>query len=272
MADPEVVEPIAPTDNQLVTDAPAPVVEDAAPEAVEPVVEAPEPAPVEDHGNKGKQPWYMKRIHEETNAKQAERTAREAAEERARNLEEMLSRLQDPTKAAPAAARTEAPQVEFQTAVQREVARQRMHEDTTAVLNAGTSTFSDFRDTLNLLTTLGVVSNDDFVLDVLAVDKVNAHVLLDKLAKDPERATALAGMDSRRRIAELVRINDMAPAKPADPAPAKPAPAAPVSRAPVPKPALAPAAAAASQRDPFSDEVSDADFSAAWEKKFLKSA
>ena len=231
----------------------------------EPVIET-EPALTE---TKPKQtPWYMARIAEEAAAKEREATARRAAEQRAADFEQMIKRMQAGEKPAPVApARGEQDQERFQAAVRQEAQHIRLKEDSTAVLNAGMAQFPDFSDTLSILNSLRV-TNDDFVMDLLAVDKTNAHVLLDKLAKNPERAAAFAKMDSRARTAELTRMAmvDQQPktqtqqaGAPVTPKPAK------VSAAPPPKPPINPVAT--NPNDWMSDEVSDEQFYAGFKNK-----
>lgn len=197
-----------------------------------------------------------------------ERARAEAAEKRANDLQAIIERLQvgqaDP--AAPAAAAQ--PPTDFNTAVQAEAARQRLYDDILIVKAAGLKDFPDFNQSLGILTALGA-TNDDFVSDVLAVDKSSAHVILDKLAKDPEKAASLVTMDSRRRIAELTRMavvsNPAAPAPAAAPSVAPAPPAAPVSRAPAPAPRVVPVAQVV-DLDPTTPEGNDKMSDPQWEK------
>lgn len=225
-----------------------------------PPVEAPEPTevvaeevvpPVEDAEaeDKRKNPWFLKRIS-------AEAEARRVAEQRAADAEAMLERLQAGKEPAPATPAPNTP--DFQTAVQREAAKLRLAEDSTAIRDAGYREFGQqFGQNLAVLNAAGAVS-DDIVLDLIAVDKPNAHKILATLAQDPERATALAAMDSRRRTAELTRIS-MAANAPTTPAPKTPAtPAKQVSKAPAPPPPVEPSSTKSVPW--YSDEASDADF------------
>ncbi len=174
--------------------------------------------------------------------------------------------MQDADAPPPAPRAPAGQQEDFQTAVSKEAMRLRLFEDTMAVKNAGLAKFSDFNDTLGVLNAIGV-TNDDFVMDVLAVDKANAHAILDRLAKDPEKAASLVGMDSRRRTAELTRMSMTAAAEaktPTEPT-AKPAttPAArQVSRAPAPPPPVEPSTSTTKdwRRDDATDEEFDAGF------------
>jgi hypothetical protein len=237
---------------------------------------APDPAlsdpPAADNAPKEdgrKNPWYLKRIADEADA-------RRAAEQRAADAEALAARLQAGNNPPPADPKppTQQPQ-DFNAAVRTEAQRLRLADDSTAVRDAGLREFgTDFNQSLSILTAVGA-TNDDMVLDLIAVDRANAHKILANLAKDPEKAASLVGMDSRRRIAELTRMADaiVAP-KSADPAPKAPAPPAPpakgVSRAPAPPPPVDPSAS--KTVDWRSDEVSDEEFSKGWEANTAKRA
>jgi hypothetical protein len=247
----------------------APVIEpvaDPAPEA--PVAEIPMEPPKDAPAPVKKTPWYMERINEETNKRRALEERAAEAERRAQEAQSLLERMQSGDKTTPQPQKTE--QTDIQSLVKAEAARQRLYEDSTAVRAQGLREFSDFNDSLQVLSALGV-TNDDFVQDVLAVDKVNAHKIFDALAKDPERAISLVGMDVRRRTAELTRISDKMsePAKPAAQA-VTPKPA-PVSKAPAPKPVLDPASDG-EDNDLTNDKMSDAEWSAKWDAKYRKRA
>jgi hypothetical protein len=239
-----------PTENVLQIEAPPP-----APEPVAEVVETPEPEPTpepvetQEQEDKRKNPWFLKRIS-------AEAEARRLAEQKLADAEALLERLQSGTETPPATKQNNAP--DFQTAVQREAARLRLADDSTAIRDAGYREFGQqFGENLAILNAAGAVS-DDMVLDLIAVDKTNAHKILASLAQDPDRAASLAGMDSRRRTAELTRIS-MAANAPVTPAPKAPA-AAPkqVSKAPPPPPPVEPSATKSVPW--YSDDASDADF------------
>lgn len=250
----------------------------AADAAADPAVGAgsdpPAPAP---HGNAGKSPWYMRELAQRTAKTNEERAGREAAEQRAADLQAIIDRMQaDPAAAKPAAAAA-APPADFNSAVDAAAAKRVFYADTEVVKAAGLSAFNDFGESLQILNAIGV-TNDDFVEDILAVDKVGAHKILDKLAKDPEKAASLVGMDSRRRIAELTRMADIVAPKTevktaavAEPAP-KPAA---ISKAPAPKPQISPLAAAP-EVDPTTSEgnekMSDAEWERWYKSKYMKRA
>lgn len=256
-------DPVAPVADPVVDPAVVAAIPAADPEPpVDPDPQG-DPPPAADHGNKGKKPWFLDRISEEA-------SARRAAEERATNAETLLQRLQNgkPDPAAPVVP-TVAPQ-DFQTAVRSEAARIKLSEDSTAIRDNGLKEFgSAFTDSLNILSAVGATA-DDVVLDLIAVDKANAHKILATLAKDPEKAAALAGMDPRRRTAELTRMSMSALAPAADPAvPPKPAvPAKQVSRAPAPPPPVDPNASKVT--DWRSDEASDDEFDRGFKETMAK--
>lgn len=224
------------------------------------VIPEPEPAPAPEHGNKGKVPWYMQRINEETNKRAAietelAQTKREKAEALA-----LLERA-PPTDGQPRPVpRVDAP--DFDSAVDAAAAAKILFKDSTDVRLAGQKEFADFGDSLAILTAVGATS-DDFVGDVIDTDKDTAHKMFDYLAKNPERAAQLVNMPSRRRVAELTRISMSEINKPAPvAAAAKPAG---VSKVPAPKPVLE---AAGGVDEVDEDKMTDAQWSV-WRKKQL---
>jgi hypothetical protein len=226
---------------------------------------APPAADAGDHGNKGKKPWFLDRISAETEA-------RRAAEQRASDAEAMLQRLQNGNRnpTDPPASPSPPPQ-DFNAAVRNEATRLRLSEDSTAIRDAGLKEYgTSFGESLAILTAVGATA-DDIVLDLIAVDKANAHKILSTLAKDPERAAAIAGMDSRRRTAELTRMSMAAAATTNEPAPApaaRPAPGKQVSRAPAPPPPVEPSASKVI--DWRSDEASDEEFDRGFKETMAK--
>lgn len=230
-----------------------------------------QPEPAKEHGNKGKDPWFMGRINEETNRRQALEENLRVERDRAASLEAIIARMQagdKPTEQPKSAPRSDRPAT-YQDDVKAEAAKQRFIEETWTIKNAGLRDFPNFEESLRILNAVGA-TGDDFVMDVLAVDKDNAHKMLDKLAKDPERAASLVGMDSRRRTAELTRMS-MAEQKTAAPV-TEPAPKQTISRAPAPKPALSPTAAApeVDPRTPEGNEKMDDRQWEAWYKSAHK--
>jgi hypothetical protein len=202
------------------------------------------------HGNKGKTPWYMERINEETNAKRA----LEAELARVKAEKEALAAAADPTLAAPTA--KAAP--DFQTAVRQEAEKIRFTEDCNAIAAAGNAEFHDFGQTLGILNAVGV-TNDDFLMDIIATDKANAPKIMRALAEDPTRAKQLVNMNSRQRVAELVRMSI-----PASTTTATAKAANQISKAPAPRAGIA----AVAQRDEggLSDNISDEE----WDRRYEK--
>lgn len=240
-----------PTENALQTEqvaATEPVVE-----AIETPVEVPvEPVETEtiEQEDKRKNPWFLKRIS-------AEAEARRLAEQRASDAEAMLERLQAGKDKDP----VPPPAQDIDRLVNTRAAALRLTDDRNALVQAGQSKFgtSEFNQAAEIAAACGCVS-DDFVADVLAVDRSKAHEIYMMLASEPDRATQIAQMDSRRRIAELTRMTMASPATTAAPAPAAKAPvsAKQVSKAPAPPPPVEPSA---SKTVPwYSDEASDAEF------------
>lgn len=256
-ANPPPADPPAPVDPALETP-PAPAVADAPP------ADSGEPKP---HGNKGRKPWYLDRISEESEA-------RRQAEERARNAEALLERSQqrppaDPA-APPAAPRADESAVEARA---RQIAEDRLANDKIqSVIRAGIAKFGDWDQRAEMLGAVGAAT-PAFVLDVVSVDPQNAHLILHQLADDPQRAAHLAKMDTRSRTIELVKMSMAASqteTKPAAPTGEQKPPAPPkaVSKAPPPPPPVEPGAA--QSIDWRSDKASDQEFSRGWEENMRK--
>jgi hypothetical protein len=209
------------------------------------------------HGNKGKTPWYLNRISEESEA-------RRQAEARAQELQAMLERKStDP--AAPAAPKADDAAIETRA---RQIAQETLNNERIgSVISAGVAKFADWDDRTAKLAAAGAAT-PAFVLDVVAVDPVNAHVILNALADDLQKAAHLAKMDTRTRTIELVKMS-MAANQTAQPAPAvdpkPPVPPKTVSRAPPPPPPVDPGAS--QSVDWRSDKASDDDFSRGWEAR-----
>ena len=241
-----------------VVEEPAETAVEATAEESETPAEQPKEVETQESEDKRKNPWFLKRIS-------AEAEARRIAEQKASDLEAMVERLQkgqtEPptTSVAPNSA-------EWQTAVQREAARMRLQDDSTAIRDAGFREYGHaFQQNLAILNAAGAVS-DDIVMDLIAVDKDNAHKILATLAEDPERAASLAGMDSRRRVAELTRISDRMATKVETIAPKTAAPAAKqVSKAPAPPPAIEPSAT--KTKNWRADDATEEEFQRGWEAR-----
>lgn len=235
------------------------------PPAGDPPVGDPPPAPA------SKQPpkWALDRISEET-------ARREAAEQRAREAEALAARLQargnDPgADPKPTPVRADPP-ANIDALVDAETTRRELNRESTAIRSAGVAEYGPgFAETLRVLHAVGAVE-DAIVLDLAAVDRVNAHKILATLAQDPERAASFAQLDPRRRIAEITRMSDALKTPPAGTDPkTPPAPVVPpktVSKAPAPPPPVDPSAVKSTDwRD---DKASDAEFSKGWNENFEK--
>lgn len=247
--------------NALQTDeTPPTVVETETPAEV--VAETPE-TPVEEkpHGNRGRTPWYMERINEETNKRRAVeeqlgQKAREAEEARA-----LLERLQNGDK-QPTNVRTETP-VDEDARIEARAALKLLQRDSATVRNAGIRAYPDFSDSLKMLTSVGATS-DEFVQDLIDTDMANAHKMIDFLAKDPDRTLELVNMSSKRRVAELTRISMSELNKPAAPPAAKAA----ISKVPPPKPVIDAVSDDSGETDLGNDKLDDKTWSSLWDRKY----
>lgn len=245
---------------------PSPVVDETVvqPEPVQEVAPVIEQTEVTQETARKEPPpkWALDRISEETRKRQDADQRAQAAERRAAEAEALASRIQSgETSSQSVPTNIQQDQPEFKTAVQQAAAAQRFHEETLKVRSAGFTQYgASFQESLQVLSALGATS-DDFVSDVLAVDKSNAHILLETLAKDPERAVALTNMDSRSRIAELTRLTMANTAKKPDIiTETNPAPVRQVSKAPAPAPIVQPSAT--KTIDGYADEATDEQFTA----------
>ena len=220
---------------------------------------APQDAPRKDH-------WALRRISEES---EKARQAQEALRDAQRRLSEAEAALARQSAGKDPPAPTPVPQADRKAEVRAEAARQRYLEDIGEVRSKAIQQFgaSGFRDMLDSLNATGV--NDEFLADVLAIDKANAHVILDEIAKNPEQAVNLAGMTSRQRIAELAKMNAKPAAAPTAPAASALAPARKVSAAPAPAPKVTPSAAP-SAKDGYADDASDAEFDKQFNERWDK--
>lgn len=240
-----------------VLEAPEAVIEET-PETVAETDETADPAPKEHH-LKGKTPWYMERINEETNKRrlieeQLGQKSREAEDARA-----MLERLQAGDKTV-TTTKTE-PQ-DIDALVDARAEQKLFNQDCNAVAELGARHIPDFKAKLDVLRSIGVV-NDDFLKDIFAVDKAGAHKILGNLSENEELANSMVRMDSRSRIAALTRMTMTE--KPINPLQAPTPKAAPVSKVPAPKPVVN---ASSGVENMDENDMSDEQWSV-WRKKEL---
>lgn len=130
-------------------------------------------------------------------------------------------------------------------------------------------------ETVNVLEAFGI-NNGDFVSAVMDVDRIHTPEIMHAIAKDPQKAAALAAMTPNQRVSEITRISDAMAAKTDAPldTPVAPKPAAPatktVSRAPAPPPPLEPSASKII--DGYADEASDEDFTRQFNERMKQRA
>jgi hypothetical protein len=133
----------------------------------------------------------------------------------------------------------------FQSEVRAEAARLKLAEDSAYVRDKGVKDFPNFGETLRALDAMGWFETNDLTTDLIAVDKENAHKILDKIAKDPELAGAYTRMDTRARVAAFTRM-----AMSEQPTTTKTSePPKPISKAPPPKPDFNPVGGAGDPND-----------------------
>ncbi len=222
---------------------------------IPPASEDPEQKPIKTKSEAPK--WAMDRINENQN--KADRLAEELAKAN-RERAEALALLERQGGDKPATPRTEET-TDIDALIEARAEQKIFNNDCNIVAARGQNEIPGFNDKLGLLRSIGVV-NDDFLKDIFAVDKDGAHTILDSLSQDPERASIMVKMDSRRRISELTRMTMAQVERPAAIA-AKPAA---VSKVPAPRPVLE---AARAPEDKAEDEMSDQEWSS-WRKKQLQ--
>lgn len=220
-------------------------VQDTPVEATETTVEttAPETPDTTDHGNKGKTPWFVDRI-----AKLEQ------------ELEAAKSRRTETTEKPPSTQTVDDPRV-------LEAARRLRFNDDVNVLRSNFIAHAGqqgFNDALSVLNATGAAS-DEFVGNVIAVDRTNAHLILEKLSRDPEKAARIAAMSGAQQIAELTRMSMAPTEKPVEKnALNTTPPTKSVSKAPPPPPPVSPGGKKAV--DWRSDESSEDEFQRGWEE------
>jgi hypothetical protein len=218
---------------------------------VDPPPSPPEPTET-DHGNKGKQAWFMRRLAEQEAELANMRRERDAANELAR-------RVQDPGGTDPA--RTAPPPTVTDAQVEARAAELVVKNDVRELDVRGTEKYGeDWTAAVSVLNSLGA-NNLGFMGDILTADKAGAADLVRTLASQPEKLAMIMRMPAGGRIAELTRIS-MA-SKSADPK-APTAPPKQVSKAPAPPPPLNAGGKKAVAW--YADDASDLEFHAGWEE------
>lgn len=255
---------------EAAVEAPTAITESAAeipePEVIEPVAAE---APADD----GKPKWWLRRISQES-AKAADANERAAAAERRASEAEALARRlaankgDSPTAEPPANRQQQPVQGDRAAEVRAEAARQRFLEDVNDLRGRGHAEFGPaFGETIRILAATGA-DTDDFVSDALAVGRTEAHKLLATIAKDPERAVALAAMPSRQRIMELTKMTlAAAPRTETETtvAPKSVVAKSTASRAPAPAPRVE--SGAVTVKGDYSDDMDDAEFTALFKSR-----
>jgi hypothetical protein len=230
------------------------------PAVTEPEVPEQTPAPASEKPSSELPSWAWARIHEGTNKARAEAAARAKAEDENRSLKEMLSRIQrgdnKDGQPAPVTSREQSAP-DFEAAVQREAQARSIRQSRDDIIRNGYTEFGQqkFDEAANVLAAFNLVG-DDFISDALAVDRAGAHKLLAKIAAEPEKASRLAAMDSKSRIAEMTRMSfaDNQEQKPSS------QPTRQVSKAPPPKPPINPVGTPGDPNDLMDESISDEEF------------
>ena len=231
-----------------------------------------QPEAPKEHGNKGKPAWWQDRINEVTNQKRLLKTQLDQERREKQEAQALIERLQGGDKDR-APARQE--DIDIDALVEARAASKLFEVDCNAVANAWQSELPEsFKSSLDILGTVGILPNKDgtnteFMEDILAVDKSNAHKILDALAQNPERALSMRNMNSRSRIAALTRMQMTETAKPALTAPA---PKPSISKVPPPKPVIDAVSDDSGETDLTNDKLDDRTWSKIWDKKYNKRA
>ena len=132
----------------------------------------------------------------------------------------------------------------------------------------------EFQESIGLLESYGA-ADDNFVSQVMSVDRVNAHKLLHDLARDPHQAIALVNMDPIRRVAELTRMsiarNPDGTFAPKEEVKAPVTPPKQVSKAPAPPPPVQPTShKTVDFNSPEADKLSDSEWNKLWDERQQK--
>lgn len=232
MADTEdqVIEPVvvdpAHTENTPEPEPVEPTAGGDATPAAEPVAEEPPKKPKNE-------PWYMKRINQQSAkiadvSRNSEMTVAELAAARAEIAALKASRVADP-------ANTERPleqprpvenltSAQVTAEAQRIVAAQQFNAACDRVYDDGKSQFDDFDDAVKMVGATGVLTQP-FLEAVTSLD--NSAKVLYHLGKDPDEAARIAALSPTKQAVELAKL-DMSVAKVAPkqvskaPAPIKP--------------------------------------------------
>lgn len=252
---------------------PAPVVA-ADPPAVDPARADP-PAPDAPPASKG---LPSSVINELTRLRATNREKDEALAQARREAAEAKALLERNAGTKPGDPPPVIPRVDPAPTQEAEIDRRAEYKlflrDVEGVRERGNRQFgATFNETVRALAAVGA-DNDQFVSQVIAADRDNAHVLLNALAQDLEGTVALVNMDPNRRMAELTRramaataVATTDPTKTAAP-PAPPVTPKTVSKAPPPPPPVL--ASTTKTVDWRSDDASDAEFDRGFNEEFMR--
>lgn len=227
----------------------SPIVTDTQTTVTSPVVEpqaTPDSAPAPDAAadsvaapNPNETPeWAQKRINEltakryeaERDAK-AEKSARIAAEQKAKDLLEQISKSSPSPSPAPTTQQMTDEEIErrAQVKAQEMAAAARFNDACNTIVSEGKKEYKDWDEVVRNLGLVGAVGKDaspEFLEN--AIELKDPHKILHHLGKNLEEAERITKMSPKRMAMELARIEAQLNAPAVAPAPA------PVSQAPAP--------------------------------------
>ena len=176
-------------------------------ETEEGAVAEPEKGKAPDDDKPKKQPWFKRRIAEETYERhQATERARQA-EARAAAAEAALAKagvnVEDPAKQTQQPAERTLTEQEIDRRADQKAVQKKFDDDCEVVYNSGKTEYPDFEDRVGDF--FSAVKNAGPFLGVV-VSMPNAHRLLHHLGNNPDEAQRIAALSPVRAASELTRL------------------------------------------------------------------
>ena len=188
----------------------------------------PEPTAEPDKTEEKKDPWFMKRIHQQSAkiadlARQADYLAREKAQ-----LEARLNGQQQPDGRQPPPMSPHDIERLVDLRAQERTKVQTFNQTADATYDAGVKEYPDFPQAVDTLRALGAM-NPNLVQVVLDATKGDAHKALYQLGKNPELAERVFSLPPIQMAVELSKIAANAPGRQPPPLSKAPDPISPVA-------------------------------------------
>ena len=182
--------------------------------------------PAEPEKTEEKQPWFMKRIHQQSAkiadlARQTESLAREKADLEARYANGEQQQDKPPITQA---------EIERLVEIRAEERSkiQGFNQACDKTFDAGKSEFPDFTAAVDNLRAMGATTPENIQI-VLDATGENSHKVLHQLGKNPEEAERIFSLPPIRMAVELAKLSATAPGRQKPPISSAPAPINPIS-------------------------------------------